>query len=74
MNTHRMRERDPFAFSLRGMRTVSSFTFAPAIAQDHINKALAERFAQPPEDQPDTGREIRSFWGRLWLQRRHRAA
>lgn len=69
-----LRKRDSFAFSLRGMQTMNSFMFAPALEQDRINKALAARLAQPPEDQPDTGKEIRSFWGRLWLQRRNRAA
>ncbi|MBT8441773.1 MAG: hypothetical protein KJO76_05245 [Gammaproteobacteria bacterium] len=74
MTSNKTRERDPFAFSLRGMRSMNSFMFAPAIEQDHINKALAKRLGQPPEDQPDTGKEIRSFWGRFWLQRRRRAA
>ena len=66
--------RDPYAFSLRGLRAMNGFMFTPALAEDRINQAHAERLRQPPEDQPDTGEEIRSFWGRLWLQRRNRAA
>ena len=68
-----LRKCDPFAFSLRGMRAMNSFMFSPAVSQDRINKALDECL-QAPEDQPETGKEFRNFWGRLWLQRRHRAA
>ncbi len=38
--------RDAFTFSLGGMKTISSFTFAPAIADDRINKIRDERGKQ----------------------------
>jgi hypothetical protein len=35
--------RDAFTFSLQGMTTIASFTLAPAIADDRINKAASDR-------------------------------
>jgi hypothetical protein len=35
--------RDAFTFSLHGMTTIASFTLAPAIADDRINKAASDR-------------------------------
>ena len=34
--------RDAFTFSLGGMRTIASFTIAPAVADDRINRILDE--------------------------------
>jgi len=44
--------RDAFTFSLHGMTTIASFTAAPAIADDRINKIRDERLSRPQEDQP----------------------
>ena len=66
--------RDTFTFSLGGMKTISSFTIAPAVAEDHINKALDERLRRTHDDRPDTSPEIGLTWGRLWLRRRRQAA
>jgi len=68
------RERDAFSFSLGGMRTVSSFIAASAIAHDRLNKARDERLSQRPEDQPDSAGEITALKGRFWLSRRLRRA
>ena len=73
MNETKMRERDAFTFSLGGLRTIASFAPAPAIARDRINRAIDERLRQSHVDQPDTKREIPTFWGRFWLQRRRAA-
>lgn len=64
--------RDAFAFSLRGMTTIASFTIAPAVADDRLNIARDERLSRGQEDQPDTAREIGASWGRFWLRRRLR--
>ena len=73
MSENTKRNQDAFTFSLRGMTTIASYTVAPAIAHDKINKALADRLQDTPEDQPDTAREL-SSWGRFWLRARRRAA
>ena len=73
MSEHTKRTRDAFTFSLGGMTTIASYTVAPAIAHDKINKSLAERLQETQEDQPATAREI-SSWGRFWLSARRRAA
>ena len=73
MTEKTQRTRDAFTFSLAGMTTIASYTVAPAIAHDKINKALAERQRAIQEDQPDTAREM-SSWGRFWLRARRRAA
>ena len=73
MSENTNRTRDAFTFSLGGMTTIASYTVAPAIAHDKINKALSERLQETQEDQPDTAREI-SSWGRFWLRARRRAA
>lgn len=66
--------RDAFTFSLRGMKTIASFTAAPAIADDRLNEAIAERLSGTQEDQPETAREIAATFGRFWLYRRLRRA
>ena len=73
MTERTKRTRDAFTFSLGGMTTIASYTVAPAIAHDKINKALAERLRESQDDQPDTAREMNS-WGRFWLRPRRRAA
>ena len=66
--------RDAFAFSLGGISAVSSFFITPAVADDLINEARDERLRRLPEDQPDTAKELGTFWGRFWLFRRRRRA
>ena len=58
--------RDAFTFSLGGMTTITSFTAAPAIDQDRLNRAIAERQGGAPEDQPSTAREIENFCARYF--------
>jgi len=66
--------RDAFTFSLRGMMTIASFSVAPVIAQDRINRAWDEKLSRVQEDQPDTAKELPSVIGRFWLLRRLRRA
>jgi len=50
MNKQDNSVRDPFTFSLYGATTIASFTAAPAVAHNLINKMLDERFHQPDGD------------------------
>lgn len=34
---------DPFALSLRGLRSLAAFAQAPAVAHDRLNRAIARR-------------------------------
>ena len=67
--------RDAFTFSLRGMTTIASFTAAPAIAHDRINKAIDQKLKdQPLEDQPrTTTRDIENFLARYFAPGRRAA-
>ena len=71
--------RDAFTFSLRGMTTIASFTVAPAIAHDRINKVIDQRLGrqwedQPLEDQPSTTtRDIENFLARYFAPGRRAA-
>ena len=58
--------RDAFTFSLGGMTTVASFAFAPAIADDRINKVRDEQLRQT---RPDQDQRLRP-WLRFHLQPR----
>ena len=58
--------RDAFTFSLRGMSTIASFTPAPAIADDRINKLIDERMGKREEDQPDIIRVIEDVLARYF--------
>ena len=60
--------RDAFTFSLRGLTTVASFTAAPAIADDRINKAIDRRLDGVQEDQPDTARIIEDVLARYFAR------
>jgi len=66
--------RDAFTFSLGGMKTIASFTIAPAVADDRINQILDERQRHTQEDQPSPAQEFGVSWGRFWLQRRRQSA
>ena len=55
--------RDEFRLSLGGMRTISSFAMAPAIAHDRLRLDLTGR-----------AQETREKKWRLWMPRRFRVA
>lgn len=74
MNAKAKNARDAFRFSLGGLAARSSFILMPAIADDRIAKALDSQARRSLEDQPDTGKELRSFWGRFWFRALRRAA
>ena len=64
-------DRDAFTFSLGGMAAIKSYAFAPAIADDRINKAWDKRLGtdpveQPLEDQPNTILELENFLARYF--------
>ncbi len=52
MANKRKMARDPFAFSLRGMSALASFTAPVAIADDRLSRPARERApaAQAPQD------------------------
>ena len=66
--------RDAFTFSLRGLTTVASFTAAPAIADDRINKIIDQQLGETHEDQPDTARIIEDVLARYFAPGRCREA
>lgn len=66
--------RDAFAFSLRGMTTIASFTIAPVVADDRINRNRDEQLSQPRKDQPGMAREIENVLGRYFAPGRCQAA
>ena len=66
--------RDAFAFSLQGMTTIASFTVAPAIANDRLNKVWDERLSRPQEDRPDAARAIEDVLARYFAPGRCQAA
>ena len=66
--------RDAFTFSLQGMTAIASFTAAPAIADDRLNKVWDERLSRIQEDQPDTARVIEDVLARYFAPGRCRAA
>ena len=74
MNANSRTRHDNYSFSLGGQSLKTSFSPVPVIADDRINRAIAERLEQRPEDQPDTREELQSFWYRLWRRTLRRAA
>ena len=66
--------RDPFTFSLLGLKTMAAYTTAGAIAHDRINRAWDEKLRQAQENQPADSHRRRSTGGRFWLSRRHGTA
>ena len=66
--------RDAFTFSLRGMRAIASFTPAPAIADDRINRIIDEQLSRAQDDQPGMTREIEDFLARYFAPGCERAA
>ena len=65
--------RDAFTFSLGGMKAISSFIAAPAIAHDRINSARDARVREPQNNRAGGPREYPGIKGRFWLLRRRRA-
>lgn len=55
--------RDEFTLSLGGMRTITSFAAAPAIAHDRLR-----------QDPPSQARDTHEQEGRFWTLRRFRVA
>jgi hypothetical protein len=55
--------RDEFTLSLGGMRTITAFTAAPAIAHDRLR-----------QDPPGHDRDTREQERRSWMPRRFRVA
>ena len=66
--------RDAFAFSLRGLTTIASFSAPTAIAHDRLAKHWDTRLAEPQEDQPDTARLVEDVLARFFAPGRCRAA
>ncbi|MCU0977047.1 MAG: hypothetical protein MUC71_12180 [Steroidobacteraceae bacterium] len=48
MHSDTKHDRDPFTFSLRGIRVVNSHAMAPAIAGNGINRAWDARLSRLP--------------------------
>lgn len=48
MHSDTKHDRDPFTFSLRGIRVVNSHAVAPVIAGDGINRAMDARRTRLP--------------------------
>ena len=65
---------DRFTFSLGGMRAISSFVAAPAIADDQIDKVRDRRPDESQEAQPREPAEYPGINGRFWLLGRRRSA
>jgi hypothetical protein len=82
MNANRSKPMDAFTLGLGAQTLKSPVLTGPVIANDRINAAIAERLAKQtalsldraPENQPDTEKELHSFWYRLWHRTLRRAA
>ena len=74
MNSKDNGTHDAFTISRGAANTRSSFALVPVLSDDRINRAFDERMKRPPEDQPDTEKEMGSFWGRFWMKALRRAA
>lgn len=68
------RPRDAFAFSLGGMRTITSFAAALAIADDRFRQNRRSEIADIQDEQMMPPKDQASPKGRFWLSRRRRAA
>ena len=66
MNANVRTRNDNFSFSLGAQSLKASHSPMPVVADDRINRAIAERLGKRPDNQPDTGEELQSFWYRLW--------
>lgn len=58
--------RDAFAFSLKGMTTIASFTIAPAVADDCLNRAWSEKLGKPRTDGRGLTRRIEDALARYF--------
>ena len=61
--------RDAFTFSLHGLTTIASFTLAPAIAEDRIDRAVADRSSASFGRGSRAIRRIEDFLGRYFAPR-----
>ena len=59
--------RDAFTFSLHGLTTIASFTAAPAIADDQINKAISVRLTARTQARPGIVRDLEDFLARYFV-------
>ena len=66
--------RDAFTFSLGGITTIASFTAAPAVAMDGLNKVWDDRLSGPQEDRPNMARRLEDVLGRYFAPGRCQAA
>jgi hypothetical protein len=66
--------RDAYTFSLGGMRTITSFTTAPAVADDRFRQIRESQSSDIQEDQPLPPTIQPGLKGRFWLSSRRRAA
>lgn len=58
--------RDAFAFSLKGMTTIASFTIAPAVADDYLAKVWSDKLSRPRADDPGITRRIEDALARYF--------
>ena len=66
--------RDAFTLSHGAATLRSPMGFVPQVSSDRINAAIAKRLEPLPENQPDTGEEMLTFWGRFWVRALRKAA
>lgn len=66
--------RDAFTFSLKGLTTIASFTIAPAVADDYLNKVWSEKLSKPRADKPGITRRIEDALARYFAPGRCPAA
>lgn len=69
MHSNTQHDRDPFTFSLRGIRVVNSHAIAPAIAGNGINRAADARLRRPATPccgQPDATRQVEALLARYF--------
>ena len=58
--------RDAFTFSLRGLTAIASFTLAPAIADDELNKAIDGRLAEDRDPGRSVVRDFEEYLARYF--------
>ncbi len=66
--------RNALVLSRGGMRAISAFAMAPAIAHDRLRQIWESQDSDIQEDQPLPPADQPAPLGRFWLSRRRRAA
>lgn len=69
MHSDTKHDRDPFTFSLRGIRVVNSHAVVPAIADNGINRAMDARLKRLPSQRccnSATTRQIEALLARYF--------